>query len=211
MKLKELYESSQKRRFSSVTGVKEENLTLAMKPMKRIKESIWVLLLIIAVVVGLLLVNFNLNTFLVSMSLVAVMILLFIYGNKSTLHCDKETLDIKQGFQNLRIPYKNLKNVYIGRVSGMLFFMPAFNYNIAVRFQDNFGFLRELEFSLLCSDEKEVEKFLNNFEVEEKIEEQYVSYEKKKVLRKIASFVFTIIIAIIAVIYILPMCGINMR
>ena len=211
MKLKELYESSQKRRFSTVKGVKEENLTLQMKPMKRIKESIWVLLLIIAAVVGLLLINFNLNTFMVSLALVAIMILLFIYGNKATLHCDKDSLSVKQGFQNVKIPYNNLKNVYIGRVSGMLFFMPAFNYNIVVRFQDNFSFLRELEFSLLCSDEKEVEKFLNNFEIEEQTEERYVAYEKKKVLSKIASFVFTLIIAIIVAIYILPMCGINMR
>lgn len=209
MKLKELYEKSAKRRFSTVKGVKEENLTLEMKPIKRLKESIWALLLIIAGVIALLLVKFSLNTFLVSLSLIVLMIILFIYGNKSKLHCDKDFVSVKQGFQNLKIPYKNLRNVYIGRVSGLLFFMPAFNYNIVVRFEDNFGFLRELEFSLLCSDEKEVEKFINNFEVEENLEERYVQFEKRKVWKKIASFIFTIIIAIIVIIYILPMCGIN--
>lgn len=211
MKLKELYKTSAQRRFSVVTGVKEENLTLEMKPLKKLKESIWVLLLVIAVVIGLLLINFNLNTFLISLALVSLMFLLFLFGNKSILHCDKDFVSVKQGFQNLKIPYKNLRNVYIGRVSGVLFFMPAFNYNIVVRFEDNFGFLRELEFSLLCSDEKEVEKFINNFEIEEKIEDRYVQYEKRKVWKRIASFIFTLIIAIIVIIYILPMCGINIR
>lgn len=209
MKLKELYANNARRCLCAVKNVKEENLTLEMNPLKKIKENMWVLLIIVAAVIGLLLINFSVNSFFVSISLVALLILLFIYGNKATLHCDKDFLNVKQGFQNIKIPYKNLKNVYIGRVSGMLFFLPSFNYNVVVRFEDNFGFLRELSFSLLCSNEKDVEKFINNFDTEENIEDRYVQYEKKKIWKKIASFIFTIIITILVIICVLPMCGIN--
>ena len=210
MKLKDLYISNEARRYSAVKHIKKENLKLEMKPLTKIKNNIVLLLVILAVVIGMLLLQFNLRYFIVSLLLIAVLVLVFIFGNKSVLVCDKETLNIKQGVQNLNIPYKNLKNVYIGRVSGLLFFLPAFNYNIIVRYEDNFSFLRELEFSLLCADPNEVETFINNFEIEEQVEERFVQYEKRKFVRRLIGTIFTVILAAIIVIYLLSLGGINL-
>ena len=210
MKLKELYLNSGERRYCTIKGIKKENLKLEMRPLKKLKDNVIGLLIILAIVIGFLLLNFNLKYFLVSLLLIMVLVVTFIFGNKAILKCDKSTLNIIQGFQRLNIPYANLKSVYIGRVSGLLFFLPAFNYNIIIRYEDNFSFLRELEFSLLCSDSKEVEEFLNNFEIEKNIQERYVQYEKRKFAKRAITFVLSLILTIVILIYLLPLCGINL-
>lgn len=210
MKLKDLFEKNTQRRYYPITNVKKENIVLEMKPLKKIGKSIFGLLIALMIILGLLLINFNVKYFTVSIALILLFVLLFIFGNRCIIQCDKETLNIKQGFQRLNIPYKNLKNVYIGQVSGLLFFLPAFNYNIVVRYEDNFSFLRELEFSLLCADEKDVEAFLNNFEIEQEVQERYVQYERRKFGKKALSFIFTLILVIIVAIFLYPIFFPNM-
>lgn len=210
MKLKDLYIMNEARRYSSVKKIKKENISLEMKPLKTIKENIVIIIILLTVALALLIIGFNVKYFTVSLILIACFFLLFVFGNKSKLTCEKKFINIKQGFQNVNIPYTNLKNVYIGRVSGLLFFLPAFNYNIVIRYEDNFSFLRELEFSLLCSDEKEVEEFINNFEIEQIFQERYVVYEKKKSWKKTIGVIGTIVLFVIFVLYILPSCGIKL-
>ena len=207
MKLKELYLKNQDRRYSAVESVKKDNVKLEMKPLLTMKKNIVWLLLMLVIVIGLLLLHFDLKYFLVSMMLIGILVLVFIFGNKSSLTCCKDCLNVKQGVQNLNIPYENLRNVYIGRVSGLLFFLPAFNYNIVVRYEDNFSFLRELEFSLLCSDHNEVEKFINNFEVANIVEQRYVAFEKRKFLRRTLGGALTFILAVLLTIYVLSVGG----
>lgn len=210
MKLKDIFLENQNRRFAAVKKIKKENIKLEMKPIQKMKEKIIMLSVIFVAIIGLLLLNFNLKYFLVSILLIFLLIIIFIFGNKSTLECDKNTLNIRQGFQKINIPYTHLKNVYIGKVSGILFFLPAFNYNIVIRYEDNFSFLRELEFSLLCANSKDVELFLDNFLIEDVVEPRYVQFEKRKFGKRIISFIFTLILTIIIIIYILPLCGINL-
>ena len=149
MKLKEIYMENKARRYSSVKKVIKENIVLEMDPIEKIKENWIVLTAIFVIAIGFLLLDYNPKYFFVCLAIMLFLVILFIYGNKAYLKCDKDSLHIRQGFQKLNIPYTQLKSVYIGRIKG-------FSYNIIVRFQDNFSFLRELEFSLLCSKHKDV-------------------------------------------------------
>lgn len=204
MKLKDLYIANAERRYSAVKKIIKENITLETKPLTKARDYIVAILLVLTIVIAFLMVGFNIKYFLISFALIFGFFLLFIFGNKAKIQCDKNTLNINQGFQRLNIPYKNLRNVYIGRVSGLFFFLPAFNYNLVIRYEDNFSFLRELEFSLLCANEKEVEAFINNFEIEQKIEERYIQYEKKKNIRKILGVIFSIVLFILVALYVIP-------
>lgn len=209
MNLKELYIKNEQRRYFSVTGVKKENLILEMKPLKKAKKSIPILLIIFVIIIAMLTLNFDIKYFLVVIGMIAAFFLLYLYGNNATLLCDKDSLKLKQGVQSVNIPYKKLKNVYIGKVSNIFFFLPAFSYNIIIRYEDAFSVLRELEFSLFCADENDVEEFINNFNVDNKVEERYVKYEKAKKWRKVLTYIVTLAIALIIVFYFLPKYGIS--
>ena len=202
MKLKEIYMENKARRYSSIQKVMKENIVLEMDPIKKMKENWIVLLAIFVIVVGCLLIDYNPKYFYTCLGIILVFIALFIFGNKAYLKCDKNSLYIKQGFQKLNIPYDHLKSVYIGRVRG-------FSYNIIIRFQDNFSFLRELEFSLLCSKPEDVNEFISNFIIEKQVQTQYVTYEKRKFFRRSLSTVFTILLFIIILIYYVKHGGIN--
>lgn len=205
MNLKEIYldEKNKNRKYCSITKVNKENIKLEMKPIQKITDNWIVLLAILVVIIGLLILNFNIKYFLVSLALIASFVIIFIFGNRAVIICDKNTLNIKQGFQKSNIPYSNLKNVYIGRVMDSPFLFPSRSYNIVIRYEDNFNFLRELEFSLLCADEKEVNEFINNFTIEEKVEEKYVIYEKRKFWRRIFSALLTVTLFVIILVYVL--------
>ena len=210
MKLKEIYIKNQSRRYSDINKIKKENIKLEINQLKKIKDN-WIILLAILVgIIAILLLDFNPKYFIASLALILALVIIFIFGNKSTLICDKNKLKVKQGFQKLDIPYEHLKNVYIGKVNGLLFFLPAITYNIIIRYEDNFSFLRELEFSLFCADEQEVNNFINNFVIEEKIEEKYVIFEKRKLIRRIFSSIITIALCVILFIYLLSKSSINL-
>lgn len=209
MKLKEIYVKNKNRRFNYITKVKKENLKLEINPIQSLKSN-WIMILALIIgVIAILLIDFNPKFFIASLVLIGIIIAVFIFGNKSLIFCDKDLLTIKQGFQTVNVPYNNLRNVYIGKVNGLLFFLPAFTYNIIIRYEDNFGFLRELEFSLLCADEQDVENFINNFEVNEQIEERCVKFERRKFAKKILYALSTIIVFIIIALYFIPRSGIN--
>ena len=169
MRFKEIFLENKDRRYCNITKVKKENMTLVIDPIRKIKENWIVLLGILVVIIGFLLINFNSKIFLVSLALIAFLVVVYIFGNKAILKCDKDLLYIKQGFQENKIPYSKIKTVFISRAAELMLFIPTYSYNIIIRYEDNFSFIRELNFSLMCADEDEVKEFIENFEIENKI------------------------------------------
>lgn len=201
MSLKEIFLKNSNRRYNTIKKVKKENITLTMDPIKKIKENWIVLLGILVIIVGLLLLGFNMTMFLLCLGLIFLFVIVFIFGNKAVLTCDKTTLNIKQGFQQSAIPYTNLKTVFIGRSPTLFLIFPMYSYNIILRYEDNFSFIREFQYSLLCADEEDVEKFISNFEIEDDVNPRYVKYEKRRIILKIVSGIITIILAILLFLY----------
>ena len=201
MKLKELYLENKEHRYNTITRVKKENITLEMNPVKKIQDN-WIILLgILVVIIGFLLINFNSKVFGISLVLIAFLVCVFIFGNKATIKCDKNTLDIKQGFQHNKIPYANLKSVFIGRATELFLVVPMYSYNIVIRYEDNISFIHELQFSLFCANEDDVKKFIENFEFDDNINQRFIQFERKKILLKIISAILTIAIMIFIFFY----------
>lgn len=202
MKFKEIFLENKDRRYRNITKVKKENMTLIIDPIRKIKENWIVLLGILVVIIGFLLINFNSKIFLVSISLIAFLVVVYIFGNKAILKCDKDSLYIKQGFQENKIPYSKIKTVFISRAAELMLFVPTYSYNIIIRYEDNFSFIRELNFSLMCADENEVKEFIENFEIDKKINQRIVKFEKRKFIGKLLTFIITIIAVVFIFMYV---------
>ncbi len=202
MRFKEIFLGNKDRRYCNITKVKKENMTLVIDPIRKIKENWIVLLGILVVIIGFLLINFNSKIFLVSLALIAFLVVVYIFGNKAILKCDKDLLYIKQGFQENKIPYSKIKTVFISRAAELMLFIPAYSYNIIIRYEDNFSFIRELNFSLMCADEDEVKEFIENFEIENKINQRIVKFEKRKFIGKLLTFIITIIAVVFIFMYV---------
>ena len=202
MKFKEIFLENKDRRYRNIAKVKKENMTLVIDPIRKIKENWIVLLGILVVIIGFLLINFNSKIFLVSLALIAFLVVVYIFGNKAILKCDKDSLYIKQGFQENKIPYSKIKTVFISRATELMLFIPTYSYNIIIRSEDNFSFIRELNFSLMCADEDEVKEFIENFEIENKINQRIVKFEKRKFWGKLITSIIAAIIMIAIIMYI---------
>ena len=202
MRFKEIFLENKDRRYCNITKVKKENMTLVIDPIRKIKENWIVLVGILVVIIGFLLINFNSKIFLVSLALIAFLVVVYIFGNKSILKCDKDLLYIKQGFQENKIPYSKIKTVFISRAAELMLFIPTYSYNIIIRYEDNFSFIRELNFSLMCADEDEVKEFIENFEIENKINQRIVKFEKRKFIGKLLTFIITIIAVVFIFMYV---------
>lgn len=202
MRFKEIFLENKDRRYCNITKVKKENMTLVIDPIRKIKENWIVLLGILVVIIGFLLINFNSKIFLVSLALIAFLVVVYIFGNKAILKCDKDLLYIKQGFQENKIPYSKIKTVFISRAAELMLFIPTYSYNIIIRYEDNFSFIRELNFSLMCADEDEVKEFIENFEIENKINQRIVKFEKRKFIGKLLTFIITLIAVVFIFMYV---------
>ena len=201
MSLKEIFLENKDRRYYNVSRVKKENMTLVVDPVKKLKENWIVLLGIFVVIIGFLLINFNMKILGISMALIAFFVVVFIYGNKAILKCDKNSLNIQQGFQKNKIPYSKVKGVFIARAIDLMLFIPTYKYNIIIRYEDPFSFIRELNFSLMCADEEEVKKFIENFEINKTVDPKIVKFEKRKLIWKILTSIGTLILVIFVCMY----------
>lgn len=211
MKLKEFYLANKNLRYNDIIKLKKEDIKLEMNPIRTLKNNWIILLLLIVAVVGLLLLNFNLTYLIVSLALIAIFVLLFIYGNGTKLSCENGSLYVKQGVQSNIIPYKKLRSVYVARATDWLVLFPVYTYKLIIRYEDNFSFLRELEFPLLCAELDDIIKFVDNFYVNEEILQRYVKYEKSKFWRRFITAAISVIAAIAIFYYLYASGSINLN
>lgn len=199
MKYKELYTNTWERRAQKVIGIKENNIMVEGKPLNKIKENWIIALAIVAIIIGFLLVRFNLQLFLICIALFALFVVLFIIGNTYKVSCQKESITIKQAFQKeIHIPYDIVENVYIGKTSRW-----SSMYILVVRCVDKLSLLREFEFPLFCSEAEDVSKFINNFKVNSQPDPNMISLDKKKSLRKLVENIMTIFFVVVILWYLL--------
>ena len=200
MKLKDYYLTHKNLRYNDIIKVKKENVKLEMNPVKTLKNNWIILLAIIVATVGLLLLKFNLTYLLISLGLIAVFILLFIYGNGTKISCENGSVYVKQGVQSNIIPYQKLRSVYVARATDWIIIFPVYTYKLIIRYEDNFSFLRELEFPLLCAELEDIIAFVDNFYVNEEIAQRYIKFEKTKFWRRFIIAIISVI-ATIAIFY----------
>lgn len=189
MNYKELSKSNYDRRYTEIDGIEKSDVTIVGHPVKTIKENWIIVLAIFAIIIGALISVFKLNVFLVCMGLVALFAILFVYGNTYKVTCGKDKLMLKQGFQKYDIKYSEIKNVFVSRTSRASLFIKT--YVLVIRCEDAHSFLREFELPLLCANASEAEKFVNNFKLIGESNDRYVTYERRKSLRRLVENVAT--------------------
>lgn len=195
MNYKELSKSNNNRRYTDIDGIEKTDVTVVGSPVKFIKENWIIALAIFAVIVGALISVFELKTFFVCIALVALFVVLFVYGNSYNVTCQKDKLILKQGFQKYEIKYSEIKNVFVSRTIRRSLFIKT--YVLVIRCEDMHSFLREFELPLLCVDAGEAEKFVNNFKLVGEQNDRYITYEKRKSLRRIVENVATAVFFVI--------------
>lgn len=119
------------------------------------------------------------------------------------MKCKEKTLSMKLNFQKFEISYSRIANIYLSREFSVSDLIPMFTYSLVIRYVDNMNFLKELSFSTLFLKPDDIEKFLDNFIIENEPAKQCIKYEKYKLgknILKIAGFIL-FIIAIALVVY----------
>lgn len=193
MNYKELYKANIDRMYCDITGIKEANVRAESHPLQTIRDN-WIILLgALAVIVGFLLVSFNLQNFLLVMAFIVLFLALYAIGNKFSVECSKNELKINQHFQNINLPYQSIKNVYVARTPGSI----LKTYVLVVRCVDKLSLIREFEFPLLCCNAEQISKFVNNFKIGGESSAETIKQERRRSLKQIVNTLFRLTASII--------------
>lgn len=201
MNLKEFSKNNVDRRYCDVTSIKAENIDIESFPIKKLQKS-WIAILgVIAVVLGFLLMNFNAQRFLLVLGFALLFVVLFVLGNKFSVHCDYSGIKVKQHFQTITIQNKDVKNVYIApTIHGIIS-----TYVLVISCEDKLNLIRDFEFPLLCVDKEEAIKFVENFVIAGESDQDKIALDKKRSFKRIVGFLFRLTCAIIIAAYLIIM------
>ena len=199
MNLKEFCKEQIDRRYRDVSAIKEENVELESFPIKTLKMN-WILILgIAAVVLGFLLMRFNLQNFLLVLGFAVLFIVLFVAGNKYSISCNYSGIKIKQHFQTITIQNKDVKNVYIAPTIGHF----ISTYVLVISCEDKLNLIREFELPLLCTDKDQAIKFVENFITAGDSDPDKIALDKRRSFKRIVGFIFKLTCAVLIAAYLI--------
>ena len=205
MKTKEVYKENKNRRYCPIVEIKNDEIGIESSPIKTIKEN-WIKFLIGTLIILLILVVTFYKDWTVLLSVLAFLTFIVcacILSSTYSMKCKEKTLSMKLNFQKFEISYSRIANIYLSREFSVSDLIPMFTYSLVIRYVDNMNFLKELSFSTLFLKPDDIEKFLDNFIIENEPAKQCIKYEKYKLgknILKIAGFIL-FIIAIALVVY----------
>lgn len=200
LKWKDIYNNYKQRTYCDITGIKKEDVEIVSNSFTVLKEKKYLITVIALVFTALLVYVLRKDI----KALLMVLLFFFIAGicffvfNYFKLKCTKDGLYVRFGMQEGTFPYDKVKSVYIARFNDYNIFVPSKTYSIVIRYIDNMGKIKELSFPNYFISKEEMLDFLNNFNVEEAENKQYVHFERFKRLKKIVKSVTFILLALIA-------------
>lgn len=203
LKWKDVYNNNKKRKYCQITGIKQEDVEIESNSFKVLKERKYIVLIASLIIIGLLIWTFrnDIKILLILVGFFIVADICFFIFNYFKFKATKDGLYIRFGFQQGKISYEKLKCVYLSRFNEYSFLLPVSKvYSIVLRYVDNVGRIKELSFPSYFVKPEETEKFLENFNIEEKEQGTYVKFERFKILKKVGKillfvlFVATLII-----------------
>lgn len=168
MKTKEVYKENKNRRYCPIVEIKNEEIGIESSPIKTIKEN-WIKFLIGTLIILLILVVTFYKDWTVLLSVLAFLTFIVcacILSSTYSMKCKEKTLSMKLNFQKFEISYSRIANIYLSREFSVSDLIPMFTYSLVIRYVDNMNFLKELSFSTLFLKPDDIEKFLDNFIIE---------------------------------------------
>lgn len=196
LKWKDIYNDNSKRKFCEVTGIKKEDVEVEANLKKALKERKYFFIILSLLFIALILFTFRKDIkvgFLV-LAFFAITGGLYIGFNYFKLRCLKEGLYIKFGLQEGIFKYERINCVYLSRYNERNFILPSKNYNIIIRYTDNYNRIRELSFPNYFLKPEQVKEFIENFEIEDKENEKYVNYQKYKIFKRVVKAVLFVLV-----------------
>ncbi len=204
-KLNILYEKTKNRKLQEIRDVSSNIIFKARvgNLIKSYPKSIPIVLILIAVI---LVIAFHSNIRLLSLVLLMyVLILMFsIYCNTFTISCKNNNMSIKTNMQEIIIAYKDLKNVFIDKKYERIFIKKREYFRLIILYKAPNGNISNVELPILFVNQKDLEKFLNNFELmpEKNVKnlERAREYKLKRLLIKAGLFILIWILILITLI-----------
>lgn len=204
-KLNILYEKTKNRKLQEIRDVSSNIIFKARvgNLIKSYPKSIPIVLILIAVI---LVIAFHSNIRLLSLVLLMyVLILMFsIYCNTFTISCKNNNMSIKTNMQEIIIAYKDLKNVFIDKKYERIFIKKREYFRLIILYKAPNGNISNVELPILFVSQKDLEKFLNNFELmpEKNVKnlERAREYKLKRLLIKAGLFILIWILILITLI-----------
>lgn len=204
-KLNILYEKTKNRKLQEIRDVSSNIIFKARvgNLIKSYPKSIPIVLILIAVI---LVIAFHSNIRLLSLVLLMyVLILMFsIYCNTFTISCKNNNMSIKTNMQEIIIAYKDLKNVFIDKKYERIFIKKREYFRLIILYKAPNGNISNVELPILFVNQKDLEKFLNNFELmpEKNVKniEKAREYKLKRLLIKAGLFILIWILILITLI-----------
>lgn len=205
LKWKDIYNSYKQRRYCEITGIKKEDVEIVSNSFVVLKEKKYLIITITLIFTALLVYTLIVYTLrndikallLVLVFFIAVGFAFFIF-NYYKLKCTKDGLYIRFGTQEGTFPYDRVKSVYLSRFNDYNIVVPSKTYSIVIRYLDNAGKIKELSFPNYFIGKEGIIDFLENFNVAEAENKQYVYFERFKRFKKIAKTVGFVLLVLIA-------------
>ena len=204
-KLNILYEKTKNRKLQEIRDV-NSNIIFKARVCKLIKsypKCIPIVLILIAVI---LVITFHSNMRLLSLVLFmyALILMFSIYCNTFTISCKNNNMSIKTNMQEIIIAYKDLKNVFIDKKYERIFIKKREYFRLIILYKAPNGNISNVELTILFVNQKDLEKFLNNFELmpEKNVKniERAREYKLKRLLIKAGLFILIWILILITLI-----------
>ena len=134
----------------------------------------------------------------------ALILMFSIYCNTFTISCKNNNMSIKTNMQEIIIAYKDLKNVFIDKKYERIFIKKRDYFRLIKLSQAPNGNISTVELPILFVNQKDLEKFLNNFELmpEKNVKniEKAREYKLKRLLIKAGLFILIWILILITLI-----------
>lgn len=199
LKWKDLYNENKQRRFCQVTGIKKLNVELESNSLRALKEKRFIVIAIIVLFSALIIWSFrsDIKVMAIVFGFLLIAGIAFFVFNYFRFICLEEGLYIRFGVQEGVFPYNKIKSVYLSRYNDHTLLIPGYkNYSIVIRYVDSLNKLREFSFPNYFLDKKETQEFLNNFNIIETEDQEFMNFERFKTLKRIGKIVLIVLFAL---------------
>lgn len=207
LRWKDIYNENKVRKYSEITGIKKENVEIESNSIKALKNKKYLVIAIAILFSALIIWTFRRDIRVIGIVFIFFILagIAFFIFNYFRLVCLKEGLYIRFGIQEGLFPYDKIKSVFLSKYNDYTFLIPnSKTYSVVVRYKDSFNRIREFSFPNYFLGKQETEEFLNNFNIKETPDQQFVQYERFKVLKRIGKAILLILV-ILAIIGLLVM------
>ena len=144
-------------------------------------------------VVLILAFSTNRNALLLTFFMFIIIVFFIIYFNTFTISCKNNKMIVKSNNKKIEIDYSNLKNIYIEKKQSRIFIKKRDSFFIMILYKTSNNNINNIELTTLFLNKKEVQKFLDSFELKESKNNNIVKaqkYQLKILLIKVSLFIF---------------------